>query len=263
MKDLIAFCMALAVPFGAAFASDKAVSDADIVIIGESHDNAAHHAAQADLVARLGPSAIVFEMLDWDSVRAVRGVDRTDATAMAKATRWEDRGWPDFEAYAPIFAAAPKAVLYAGHLNGRKASDLVKDGVFFAMPDRFRQAGLAAPLPQDQQKAREDMQFAAHCDALPRGMLPMMVDIQRARDATLAYAALRAFEAHGGPVVMITGNGHARTDWGVPVFLAKTAPEVSVVSIGQGEAGSAPNGSFTMILDGPSVDREEPCAAFR
>jgi hypothetical protein len=37
-------------------------------------------------------------------------------------------------------------------------------------------------------------------------------------------------------VVIITGNGHARTDWGVPALLAVAAPDVTVFALGQFEA---------------------------
>jgi hypothetical protein len=55
-------------------------------------------------------------------------------------------------------------------------------------------------------------------------ILPGFVEAQRLRDAALAEAALAALEAHGAPVAIITGNGHARRDWGVPAVLAVAAP---------------------------------------
>ncbi len=90
-----------------------------------------------------------------------------------------------------------------------------------------------------------------------------MVDIQRLRDAELAYSALQAFKAQGGPVVVITGNGHARMDWGAPVYLMAAAPSLRVVALGQGEDDAAPSGSFDLVESAPSVDRGNPCDAFR
>ena len=41
----------------------SALMRADVVFLGEIHDNAAHHARQAQLVAQIKPVALVFEML--------------------------------------------------------------------------------------------------------------------------------------------------------------------------------------------------------
>ena len=122
--------------------------------------------------------------------------------------------------------------------------------------------GLATPLPDDERTVREADQQAAHCGALPDNLLPAMVDIQRLRDATLARAALRAFEAVGGPVVVVTGNGHARRDRGVPIYLQQAAPDLKIFALGQSEAGQV-NGTFDMVLSAPEVSRPDPCGAFK
>ena len=49
----------------------------------------------------------------------------------------------------------------------------------------------------------------------------------------------------------------------MPSYLARVAPEVTVVSLGQGEDGGVPDGGFDMVLDAPGVEREDPCAVFR
>ena len=151
------------------------------MVLGEYHDNPSHHQIQADLAARLQPRALVFEMLTAAQAKLAAGVSHGDMQALEIALGWQGSGWSSFEHYFPIFAAAPEAA-------------------------RF---GLAEPLPEHEQTARQAVQMAAHCDALPVQMLPGMVDIQRLRDGRLAQSAL-----NGGPVAVITGNGHARTDWG-------------------------------------------------
>ena len=44
----------------------------DVLIVGEIHDNPAHHAAQARLLEELAPAAVVFEMLEAEQARRVR-----------------------------------------------------------------------------------------------------------------------------------------------------------------------------------------------
>lgn len=124
--------------------------------------------------------------------------------------------------------------------------------------------GLADPLPEDQRAVREALQHAAHCEAMPADLLPMMVDVQRFRDATLARAALEAFRNYGGPVVVITGNGHARTDWGAPFALRQADPDIVIHALGQGEVSfGAPDGVFDKVEISPDVERGDPCEAFR
>jgi uncharacterized iron-regulated protein len=104
--------------------------------------------------------------------------------------------------------------------------------------------------------------MAAHCDTLPASMLPGMVEAQRLRDAALARAARRALAETGGPVAVITGNGHARRDRGVPALLARAAPGLSVVSIGQLKAPPSSAAPFDFWLVTEPADRGDPCAAF-
>ena len=106
------------------------------------------------------------------------------------------------------------------------------------------------------------MQFEAHCEAMPLEMMGMMVNIQRLRDARLADQALQAVKETGGPVVIITGNGHARSDWGAPAVLS-VASDLTVFALGQSEDGTQPRGTFDLVLDSPGLERPDPCLAFR
>ena len=73
---------------------------------------------------------------------------------------------------------------------------------------------------------RLNMQMDAHCGALPEEMLGGMVEAQRLRDAALAEGVLAALAESSGPVVVITGNGHARLDWGAPRMLERARPDI-------------------------------------
>lgn len=44
---------------------------ADVVFLGELHDNPGHHARQAAYVAEIAPTALVFEMLTPDQAERV------------------------------------------------------------------------------------------------------------------------------------------------------------------------------------------------
>lgn len=239
-----------------------AVMAQDVLVLGEVHDNPVHHEIQAREVAALKPAAIVFEMLTADQADGVV-FDSADAAALEERLEWAKSGWPDFAMYYPIFAAAPEARIYGAGLPRSAAMEAMQEGIATLFGSDAALYGLDKPLPETEQTAREALQMAAHCDALPEEMLPGMVDIQRLRDAKLARAVARALDETGGPVAVITGNGHARRDWGVPAYLARVTPEAEVKVIGQTEEGAPLDGGFDVVLSAPAVDRPDPCDAFK
>lgn len=240
---------------------------ADIVFLGEVHDNPAHHAWQAEAVDALNPKAIVWEMLDSAEVSAITPEILDDRAALDEALGWSGTGWPDFAMYHPIFTAEPEAAHYGAELPRERARAVMQEGrTSVELANEDLAALLATDLPPEEEEERLVLQQAAHCGALPPEMLPQMVDVQRVRDTLLAEAAIRALEETGGPVAVITGNGHARLDWGAGA-LAVAALEgtgATVFAVAQGEEGAPiPDGIFDLVRSEPAVDRGDPCDAFK
>ncbi|PVH29431.1 ChaN family lipoprotein [Pararhodobacter oceanensis] len=242
-----------------------ALPPADVTILGELHDNPIHHLNQARAVRALAPAAIVWEMLT--EAQAARMPERRDDADMVEAALgWAESGWPDYALYHPITEAAGAARHYGAHVPRAQAREAFAQGaapVFGAQAARF---GLQLPLDPAAQALREAAQFEAHCRAMPEAMMAGLVEAQRLRDASLAQAVLMAMEQTGGPVVVITGNGHARHDHGVPALLQIAAPEVSVLSLGQfesdAEAASGEAVPHDLWLVTAPHPRPDPCAAF-
>jgi uncharacterized iron-regulated protein len=234
---------------------------ANVVFLGEVHDNPASHARQAELVGAVRPRALVFEMLTEAQVEKITPELRRDGTALGLALGWDEAGWPDFAMYYPIFAAAPEAGIYAAAVPREAARAAMQAGMAESFGAEAAAYGLDAALPEAQQDAREAMQFEAHCEALPEEMLPVMVDLQRLRDAVLARAVKRALDETGGPVAVIAGNGHARKDWGAPAALGRVS-DVPVFALGIVEPGGE-EGAFDAVETVPAVEREDPCEVFR
>ena len=203
------------------------------MVLGVYHDNPSHHQIRADFVSRMQPRALVFEMLTAAQDKRSACVSHGDMHALETALDWESGGWSSFEHYFPTFAAANEAIVLGAavpHAQARLAlsADLVDN--FGSEVVRF---GLAEPLPEHEQIARQAVQMAPHCDALPVQMLPGMVDIQRLRDGRLAQSALNVIAFTGGPVAVITGNGQARTDWGFAVCVLRADPSETLYSLAQ------------------------------
>ncbi|WP_422071919.1 ChaN family lipoprotein [Tranquillimonas rosea] len=234
---------------------------ADVVIMGERHDNPVHHVNQAAWIARLQPAAVVFEMLTPDL--ALTAESNSDPAVLGAVLRWEERGWPDFTMYYPVFRAAREAAIFGGGVPTEEARLAVSDGAASVMGPAAEMFGLDLPLSDEEQATREEDQATAHCDALPDDVLPGMVEAQRLRDAALARAVIAAMAETGGPVAVVTGNGHARRDRGVPAALEAAGQSFEVLSIGQLEApaeGAVPYDVWT-VTDAP--ERPDPCEAFR
>ena len=240
-------------------ATDWSDFSGDVLILGEVHDNPAHHAEQAKAARIIDPKAVVFEMLTPEEAAALAAVPRNPDSMIAATDGFH---WSNIADYAPILAASPAIVGAAVPRDMVRAA--FSDGaaaVFGAGAGTF---GLDQPLLQDEQALRELNQFDAHCEAMPLDMMSGMVEAQRLRDAAFARTVIEAVETYGTPVLLITGNGHARMDWGVPLYLSRAQPELTVTSVGQGERQEPPEGVYSWTLNGaPSPNRDDPCAVFR
>lgn len=265
-------------------ALDGAVAGADVVLLGETHDNADHHFLQARLVRAAAAGgrtpALAFEMLDSsqqtaiDTARAQTGVT---ADRIAEAVAWQKSGWPDFAMYRPIFEAGLSAGLPIVAANLPK--DIIREAVHkgpTALPKDTRswldRAG--TPSETELRSLRAEMQIA-HCGALPESMLEPMMLAQRARDAQMGLTLLSAGAASRG-AILITGRGHARNDRGVPSYLRREAPGLRIVTVGliEAETGvtrvedyAAQYGTtlppFDYVIFTPASTREDPCIGLR
>jgi uncharacterized iron-regulated protein len=116
---------------------------------------------------------------------------------------------------------------------------------------------------------------ASHCGLVPKSALANMALAQRYRDAHQAEAMIEAARPHGGSV-LLAGNGHIRSDRGVPAHLRRRAPDrkIVVVQLVEVETGKTDPAAYAMRdPDGqPAADflvftqraeRTDPCVEMR
>ena len=215
------------------------VQRADIVVVGETHDNPDHHRLEGALVQAFATThhapAVVFEMLNREQQPVVDGSLAThpdDADALAQAVAWDSSGWPAWSMYRPVFEAslASRGPILAAGLDRDMAMRIAHEGVAALDPALVQVFGLAAPLPAEVQGSMRHEMSEAHCGLLPESMLDSMVLVQRARDALLAERLHEGVEGGQG-ALLIAGAGHVRRDQGVPAQLAR-AYGVSSLAIG-------------------------------
>ncbi|MQM39148.1 hypothetical protein KBTX_03170 [wastewater metagenome] len=251
---------------------------ADIVLLGEEHDNPHHHENQAAVIdalaARGRHPAVVLEMLRADQQAAVDRARREhpgDVDALAGAVDWADSGWPPWSMYRPVFAAAYRHDLpiVAGNLSRGQLDTLRSRGRAGLSAATRTRLGLERPQPDDERASMTEAIREGHCGLLPEEMLPRMRGIQRARDGALARAALEA-AGEAGMSVVIAGHGHVRTDHAIPRVIAARAPSRRVVAVAFEAAvpdgrGGPPAGTppFDYVWFTAAVERADPCAALR
>src|SRR5690606_14742098 len=220
-----------------------------IVLLGEVHDNADHHRLRASIIASLaerrgsGP-AIVFEHIRADQQDVVNSflarADETgqrDAESRLKALEWERSGWPSAKIFEPLFREALRLRLpiVGGNTPADKIRSVGRQGLGVLSPDERAQLKLDLPLEPPLHDALIAEIAGSHCGLLPETAFANMAAAQRYRDAQLASTLESAREEHGS-AVLIAGNGHVRSDRGVPWHLRLRAPDSAPVVVSLVEA---------------------------
>lgn len=245
------------------------LASAQVVVLGETHDNPDHHALQAwavrALVAAGRRPRVAFEMIDRDR-QADLDANAGDLDRLGDALAWNERGWPDWRLYRPIAEAALAAggTLSAANLPAGLTRQIARRAEPAELAQRL---GLDTSLPDAAAAALAEEIRASHCNMMPDSAIPAMVRVQRARDAEMAdTVATLAHRPGPGPVVLIAGAGHARTDRGVPERLRRIAPGLKVFSLGllETETGvtdpAAAGAPFDAVWFTGRAEREDPCA---
>lgn len=261
-----------------------ALARADFVLLGEKHDNADHHRLQAwivrALIERGRRPAVAFEMFTADQAPLIAGhlANHPKAAAgIGRAVNWPKTGWPDWSLYEPLAQAALDAGLpvVAANLPSPLVEKIKKGGLQALAPAFVARLGLEGALEAEIEAAMAREIFDTHCGLLPRNRVGPFVEIQRARDAHMARAIVEASAGELDGAVLITGAGHARRDRGVPMHLARMAPEKSVAALAlieavneksaaarYAESFGADNLPFDFVWFTARHDLADPCEKF-
>ena len=235
-------------------------SGGELLLLGEEHDAAEHHAIEARTVERLADEgrlvALALEMAERG--RSTAGLPRDAGEAEARAAlAWNDAGWP-WADYGPAVMAAVRRGVPAVGANLPRA----------AQAAAMRDASLDAAVDGDwHARLREDVR-EGHCGLLPESQLPGMTRVQIARDRAMA-ATLVELAAGAGPgpvVLLVAGSAHVDATRGVPRHLAALAPTLRVraVHLAAGAAAGEPAPGFDETWPTPAVQgRADPCEGLK
>ena len=249
---------------------------ADVLLLGETHDNPLHHELQQKLlIARIASGArpaLMMEQLDIDTQssidHALNGSNRAEVLDnVTKLIKFADRQY-----YRPFLAIAMdnRLPVIAANIPSQRLQPVIWDG--FAAYD----AGELKRLDVEQVWSESRQQYlirhmgGAHCGQLREGLRAGLSRSQRLRDALMVDSAVSSIDRG---VVGIVGSSHARRDVGLPIYFAARAPTAHVYSIAfvevvrgrtdpstyktESATGSVP---FDAIWFTPSIARSDPCA---
>lgn len=250
----------------------RRMREADIVLLGELHDNPHHHARRARLLANLGPQvSVVAEHLPRGAAPSLPADAAGESLRKAlEAGGFDAKGWR-WPLHEPVFAAIARSgmALRGGNLESDAARRLAREGPG-ALPIELAPWVNAAPLAGPARATLEQDLVRGHCGHLGADRVPGMVAAQRGRDAAMAQALrsererLRAVPGHH-TVVLLAGNGHVRLDYGVPTLLVGRLRDAKVLTVGFLEP--APDAMTTrlpydIVWITPAAARDDPCKAF-
>ena len=247
------------------------------ILLGELHDNPAHHELRARVVrqwAGLGGTGeprpvIVFEHFDREyrnALGALRDSARTaPLDALLDAGHFDRKAW-GWPLHRPLFEAARDsgARWVAANVSREEARSLRDKPV-----DPVLQRTLDdSDWPASAQQGLEERIREGHCNQLPGAAIPVLVRIQRLRDAALAGALAET----PGRALLLAGNGHVGRDHGVPRYLGAASRSALVVGFIE-HTEVSPDGlaslplallaqRYDLVCVTAPVARDDPCAAF-
>ncbi len=261
------------------------VAAAQIVLLGEVHDNPEHHRFRAELLReRKGPFGAVFEQFRADQAQAIatflamkKAVPASgDLAELKRLVDWDKSGWAK-DGYDPLFAAVIAASLpmYAGDPSRDMIKKVARHGPDVLPDDEIARLRLDKALPEKLQEGLLDQLEQSHCGLMPKTAFGNLAFAQRYRDAVQADAVLKAAQENGA-AILFAGNGHVRNDRGVPYYVKQRAPDkkmVSVMLIEVEEGKADPNFYIERGPDGqptadyivltPRAERPDPCEEMR
>ncbi len=230
------------------------------VLLGEKHDSEYHHAGQLAVLqalAEMGVApALALEQMDAANQSALSaaqasGVQDPEVLADAGQLNRKGWGWPMYK--APIaYAAERQWPLLAANLSRAQARDIALGKV---VP--------TVPAADDAQRALlEHDIIQGHCGQRPEpARLNGIVLAQRARDVQMA----QVLDSVQGPVALIAGAGHVRTDRAVPRYLAEPQRALVIAFVevedGKHRPGDYDSAGFDLLWFTPATPRPDPCAA--
>jgi uncharacterized iron-regulated protein len=233
---------------------NKALSGADIVLLGEQHDAEDHHRIELETVQFLVRedrlATLALEMAE-EGTTTVALPREADESAVRKALQWNDKSWP-WTDYGPAVMAAVRAGVPVVGANLPHVH----------MRDAVADVSLDAQLSPDALTQLRTAIREGHCRLLPEAQTTPMTRIQIARDRAMGHRLAESARS-GKTVLLVTGAGHADKRTGIVQYLPANLRTRAVLL----HAGEAPPADAAAAYDAvwltPALAPRDHCAELR
>jgi uncharacterized iron-regulated protein len=229
-----------------------------VVLLGEVHDNAAQHvlrlAAFKALLDSGARPALALEQFDRDKQALIDGLraqtaPAPDADALIAAAGGNGWLWVHYKPFVAL-ALQYGLPIVAANVSREDTRRVMREGL--------AATGFNPTVPAAVLQAQAEDIEASHCGLLDKPTALRMASAQVARDQFMAQV-LQTHAARG--VVLLAGNGHVRSDLGVPLWLPP-AVRARSEAIGVLEEGDT-TAAFDRRVFTAVQPRPDPCEAMR
>lgn len=260
----------------------KQLAGNDYILLGETHDNSAHHQHQAWIIDKLAAlninAGVAFEMIDNQQGEQLRKTRVTSASQLISLLETGKTGWDYDTYYRPVFDSVFQAgfPIYPANINRNSLMTLLSNGID-RLPEKLKQQLDANPLSEKQKADLEKEINGSHCGMSNPEMTKAMILGQNVRDATMGNSLYDHKHQQGlETMVLVAGSGHVRKDRGVPHYLQSKDPNAKILSIAWLEVYKNADtvedytkswGStglpFDYVWFTPQAERPDPCEEMR
>ena len=252
------------------------INAANVLLLGEIHDNPQHHELQQKLLnARIASGArpaVMMEQLNAENQpaldQALAGNNRDEVlSSVTKLIKFSD--WQFYRPFL-VIAVDNQLPVIAANISNQQLQPVIWNGFAAYDAGDLKRLAVEQVWSESRDKYLVRNMGGAHCGQLKDELRAGLSRSQRLRDALLADSAMASI---GRGIVGIVGSSHARRDIGLPLYFAARAPLARIFSIGfvevhprktdptTYETESATNEApFDVIWFTPRVDRPDPCA---
>ncbi len=276
----------------------RLMADAQVIYLGERHDNERHHQLQLEIVRELlergRQPALAFEFFSVEqSGYLLQYTHKSDPAkshyrqplqedGLRQLLGWKQRSDSEWERYAPLLRLAQQQAMPVYGIDLPKAvrSRMVQHGVSgLTAVER----GLLYPTGFENQAYQALMQqqlAASHCGLASEDYLARLYETWVARNDAMAVAIHNIVSEHPAqPVVVLMGAGHARHNMGVYERVEHLQPDIKQINLGLREVMQSATGLEDYIQGvesggvsfkpdheylwfTPSVDSPDPCEQY-
>jgi uncharacterized iron-regulated protein len=215
---------------------------AQVIYLGEAHDESAHHRAQLDVLHRLvemgKPPAVGFEIFGAGQTHLLaeyaRRTDDADAW-LRRAAGWTMHGDPNWGYYGALlqYARSQHLELFGIDLEQNLRQRLTRLG-FEGLDahDRAKLQSTGFDDPIYRKVMLEELE-ASHCGYGDQAFFARLYDTWIARNDAMARAIVSMLkEDSSRPIAIIVGAGHTRYGMGVVERVAHLSPGTRQLDIG-------------------------------